>query len=222
MTLGDLIRHVSLTAGLDDTAGSDEYTLMVDWANEGVIEVLKKTRCYQIEGQSAMTSGEDHFTADASILLVLDWQFPDLTDYDRLSVDEVRDLRRLGSSRKAYAMEFRDFWMNPAATTGFTVSFTFVPYPTAMSSASHDPSNVLYGGVPAQYHTAIRYYMLWQSALYDEKKLPLSPKDYRELFQDECKNVRVEGLRQGGRRVGRMRVGYPSATQSTRRNDVYP
>lgn len=222
MTRGDLVERVSLVSGLSDAAASEERGLLEDWANEAVVQTLLDTSCFVQEGQTTLTSGENHYTGDASILLIRDWQFPDISDYERVTVDEARDLYRTGSYRKVFAMEFRDFWINPSPSSNIVASFTFVPKPSPMTDDAHDPAVSTYGGIETQYHKALEYYMLWQAALYDEKKLPQSASDYEKLYDGKCRQIRQEGRRAGGRMMRRMRVGYPASTINTRRNDVHP
>jgi hypothetical protein len=225
MLRGDLINSVALKTGLDTTSGSEEELLMEAWASDGVVEVLLKTHCFVRPANVTLQSGVWMYDMDTSILAITDLQLASSGsgDYERLSMDELRDLNRAGSTYKAFANHFGFFLINPVPTSSDTMSVLYVPKPSRMTSNSNDPSDPQYGAIPTQYHRAIEYYMLWQASEYDEKRLPEIPKDYRQQFEDECALVRKRGTNMGTRVLRRPRIGYPETPMvGSSPNDVYP
>lgn len=226
MTLADLIRHIGLEFGLDQNAASDEYNLMVDWANDAVLDVLLSTRCHLSFGDQTLTIGQGDYVQDATILAVDARTITANTfPVQLVTLEDIYAARRgVASSdyvmRLAFEGDLMMVW--PTPSTAVTIRYVYVPKPTAMTSGSHDPSNTTYGGVPSWAHTALLSYMRWRAASYDERKVPHTPIDYSSFYQDELKKVRRRLRRIGGRSPLGMDAGYVGRTSAGTLNDRYP
>ena len=77
MTRGQIVFEVSRSLGLDDTAGSDELTLMQRWVNRGIVDILMKTRCYMDLGSMTLQAGVTDYRIDTNILVVNQVTVPD-------------------------------------------------------------------------------------------------------------------------------------------------
>lgn len=225
MTRGDLIRHCSLELALDATASAPEQLLMVDWANEGVRDVLIETRCRIEVGDEALTPGVADYRLDNDILRV-DERTIEANNFDLqiITPEEMLRIRRsIGGSYLTYlAIEGDLLMVWPTPTSAVTITYLFVNRPTEMTNDAHDPSDPTYGGVPIYAHHAILQYMLWRGARYDERKSPHTPAEYRQFYQDELKRVRKRAQGMGGRHRASVSAGYPGRTSLGRRNDQYP
>ena len=46
MTFGEMIERVRLTLGMSETISNDESVLIKAWINEGVVDLVSRTRAY--------------------------------------------------------------------------------------------------------------------------------------------------------------------------------
>lgn len=226
MTRGDLIRHCALELGLDRTAASEEQLLMVDWANDGVVDVLQSTRCHLDVGDQVLTPGVGDYAGDANILAVDDRTIQANTfPIQLVSIADIYEARR-GSASSDYVMKIAFegdlFMVWPTPSTAVTIRYVYVPKPSLMTADANDPSVSTYGGVPTWAHPAILSYMLWRGARYDEKRAPHTPNDYYGFYQEELKKVRRRSARIGQRSPLGMSAGYPDRPSAGRFNDIYP
>lgn len=230
MTRGQLIFTVSRKLGLDDAAGSDELTLMQDWANRGVIDVLLKTHCYVDLGDMTLTSGQAEYRTDSNVLAVVGKRITSLSQrysFEAVTMDEILELQNAspaGSSpARKIAIEGNLMIVWPTPSAADVIRWLYVPRPSSMTLDTHDPSSTQYGGIPTEYHDAIEYFMLWQGAEYDDKRAPLGPMDYAKLYENRCMEIRKRTRSKRARGLLPARVGYPGhQTAAERRNDVYP
>lgn len=230
MTLGDLIRHTSLKLGLDDTNGSDEYLLMIDWANEGVRDVLIETRVKLTSGTINLVGGTGDYTI-TTWLAIDDVQLNSANQQWSLKRVEIRDILAMrrglvaqsNSAPMFYAVQGDMLMVYPTPATNDTITVYGVKEPTsALSSLTDDLfSTANKGNLPVYAQRAVEYYMLWQGAEYDDKRAPLTPLEYHQMYEADLVKVRKRERRMGGRMLPAARVGYPARNQPTR-NDVYP
>jgi hypothetical protein len=97
-------------------------------------------------------------------------------------------------------------WPTPQAVE--TISFLYVPRPSALAAGADIPSFV-----PAQWHRAIALYAMWQMADYDDDGSSQAGQVYRAEYEGQdgrggiLRQMRQATTRMGGRRLGPMRVG---------------
>lgn len=230
-TLGDLIRRVGLELGLDRNNSSDEQLLMVDWANEGVRDVLIETKCVMRSSTIDLTAGQGDYMLSNAVLAIPDRQFVAASDgqmwkLQRVSVQEILDLRMSAAiaddTPRYYAAQGDTLMLYPAPSGDDSITIWTVPLPTEMSIDVHDPADPTYGDLPIYAITAVEDYMLWRGARYDEKRAPHTPKDYRDFYDQSLMRVRKRARGMGGRGMNGARIGYPGQSRVARRNDTYP
>lgn len=228
-TLGDLIRHVALTFGLDQTSSApanQEYLLMVDWANEGVRDVLLNTHCRVEIGDQALTVGVEDYRMDDEIMAVDDRtilanSFP----VELIHPEEMYAYRRTtaaGGAVTKIAAEGDLLMVWPVPTAATTLRYIYVRKPTEMSALGHDLCVPPYGALPLFAFPTVRDYMNWRAALYDERKAPHTPEDYHQMYRTSLAELRKRTRRMMGRRLPPISVGYPPGPSVGVRNDVYP
>lgn len=226
MNRGQLVKRVAQKLSFDQTPGSEELVLLQDYANEGVVEVLLKTHCFVDIGELVLVPGTKDYRLDNTVLEILARTIEaSFSPINVIAMDDMLDLRRGGnvsSPARYLAGEGNLVMVYPTPSAADVIRFFYVPRPSAMTDDSHDPSNTTYGGIPAEYHRAIEYYMLWQGAEYDDKAAPAKPTDMMALFEKECRDVRTKHRRKFGRGLPPARVGYPGEHRYPRRNDTYP
>ena len=216
-TLNSLRRAVQQKIGLDTTTSSTEETLLDEWINEGVVDVLLRTRCNVNCADITLTANTWKYNFSTAILAVNDVAVEsastgEQTVLTRTTPEQILRLRQgqpLTSDRiQYYALNGSDMLMlYPTPSTADTLEIYYVPRPTALSLTAHDPSNETYGGVPTEYHKAIEFYALWQAADYDDDTSSQIGEYYRSMYEQWLVRIRMAARHKGGRYMGPAVVG---------------
>lgn len=235
MNRGQLITRVQAKTGVstDDAA---ELQLLQDWAQDAVIEVLLETHCYIQIGDVTLTSGTSEYRIDANILAIDNGRGSTPAGiglYEIVDIDSMIEYQSLNPVtqgwKKKIAFSNDLMIVVPTPAAGETLRFFHVPRPTNMSSDSHDPANVTYGGINTEYHRALEYYMVWQATEYNDKgggfyrgRAFAAGSTMHDQFRDECKLIRKRIRHKAHRGLAPARIGYPGSRGTGRRNDTYP
>lgn len=209
-TLAQLRTRVSSKLGLDNTAASDEQSLIDSWANDAVLDILMETQCYVAEATATLTSGSGDYTLDSNILVIKDVFVTSDSQQgmlDHVSPDAILQMRSVGTvptnPTRYYAINGANTLMiYPNPSSGDTMTFWYVPRPTAMSSASDDPSSSTFGGIPKEWHKAIELYMLWQAADYTDDSASQNGVQYLGQYDAWLRRVKKERNTKTGRNLG--------------------
>lgn len=207
---------------------TDDATKINRYLNRGVRHVLRNTKCF-VASTTATPGASANYSLAAGVLEVVDMYFTvgnDAALLTRVSVPEINQMRAYSGSAVGpasyYALAGNNlvmFYPTPAAADVLTM--IYVPAPTAMSSASHDPSNATYGGVPEDYHELIALYACWWLAMYDDDASSQNGRDYKALLDIGLNRAKRELAEKGGTVQAGM-VRGPLRASRRRRNDVYP
>jgi len=211
-TLADLRRVVSGKLGLDNTDGSDEQLLMDGWASEAVLQILLATHCRVTLATVSLIAGVKDYELPTGIIAINKVINASGEPLERVSPEAIYDLRRASASAPSsvyrYAVDGANLlmvWPTPAAAD--TLTLYHVPRPTALESGGDDPSQPDFGGIPAEHHKAIEYWMLAEGADYDENRAKDQGDGYRKLFEAECRKIRRALRHRGARTMSPARVG---------------
>jgi hypothetical protein len=104
---------------------------------------------------------------------------------------------------------------------GDVVTMYYVPKPTEMSSASHDPSSDTYGGIPVEYHAALIEYAKWKMADYDDDGSSQMGLVYQQEYERLVRKCLKRKRRKGGRSLGRAVVGRQPVRASSPSQDIW-
>lgn len=222
-TFGELKENVSLELGLSETASEDEDNLVGRRLNQAVRRVLLETHLYVISGSITLTASDNEYELNDALstdpLAVLDIKNSDGYSLDRVSVEEIHDLRRAsggtstGTTMYKYALDGANLLLlypTPGSNPGSLTAY-YVPKPTEMSAAGNDPSATTYGGIPSEFHDALEYYALMRMASYDDDASSQMGMKYEQDFEKELVRIRKWVRNRGGRKLGRARVGLGRA-----------
>lgn len=225
-TLAELQTEVAEEIGSIDA--TNDATKINRFLNRGVRHVLRRTKCYQTS-QTVTPGASANYTLPSSVLEIVDMYFTVGSEsylLERVTVPEINRMRAVGSSTASPAMYYAlagnntiMWWPTPAASD--TLTMVYVPAPTAMSSASHDPSNATYGGVPEDYHELVALYAEWKLASFDDDQSSAQGQRYKELLDEGCERAKRELAEKGGAVQARSQLG-PRHRRLRRSNDTYP
>lgn len=212
MNLSQFRTSISREIGLDNTAASTEQGYMDEWVNRGVLDVLRKTRCYVKPDQMVLQANNADYATSQSILEIVAF---DLTPASgavgsglkRVGLDEIIERRRVAQVVMApYMFAFTgtnliSFFPTPSAAD--TATIYYVPRPSTMSATGDDPSTSAFGNIPPEYHDAIELYAFNRAASYDDSA---EAANYYQLYQRRVREIRREVQRMGGTKLPKMRV----------------
>lgn len=209
MTLDDFRSHIAQSLGLDNTASSTEQGFIDDWVNEGIRQFLLDTHCHVATSTIALTADQGDYALPTTSLVVRKvWAL----DSDSLNVplapttvEEILWLRRsTGTPPSNYYAYTGDLLMlYPIPTADGTLDIIHVPYPTALSGGSDDPSVAANGGIPVQYHWIVELFAKARAGEYADDISSRMGMDYFAQYEVEMKKARskIRQMAGGGRRA---------------------
>jgi len=152
-----------------------------------------------------LTTGQGDYNLDTSILAIEDIYTTSGSANFRLTRKSSTDLVNLRlfsvttSPEQLYALSGANLLMlYPAPLQADVLTIYYVPRPTALSSATDDPSTNSLGGIPSEFHYGLELYMQWKAA---------------DAFDDESSS--------NGETYKRMYLGDPTAPPGTEQRDGF-
>jgi hypothetical protein len=216
-TLATLRRSVQQKIGLDTTSSGTEETLVDAWINEGIVDVLLRTRCHVNCADLTLAANTWKYNLSDSILAINDVSCTSATTGEsrvltRTTPERILSMRQGSPSTSPlvtyYALNGSDLLMiYPTPSSADTLEVYYVPRPSAMSGTANDPSAETYGKIPTEYHKAIEYYALWQAADYDDDSSSQTGEYYRVLYEQYLVRIKRQAERRGGRYMGAATIG---------------
>lgn len=167
-TLTNLRTRVYSRLGLDSTSSGNDETETTAYLNEAIVDILLQTGVYVKSGTTSLSAGTSDYTLDTGIIRIKEGYNTsggETYSLTQVSPADILDMRRGGATGAAryFAIDGANLLMvYPTPTATDTITFYYVPRPTAMSSGSHDSSNATYGGIPDEYAPAIVAYACWK------------------------------------------------------------
>jgi hypothetical protein len=232
-TRGDLKRHVAAEMGLDltTTPPALEDGLLNDWAQDAVFDFLIETRVRLVQSTITLSAGQQDYsmaTAVPNVLGVTEAYLSSGTGrygLERVKMDEIIERRRANTALdrvRKYAVEGDLLMVYPTPQSADTIILYGPLKPTPFADDTSNFTTVTYGGIPIQHDTALLAYIRWRAAIYDERRLPHTPDQYRQFYGLELVKARKRNRRMGGRITPGLRSGYPATGSAGDRNDTYP
>jgi hypothetical protein len=164
MTFGEMIERVRLTLGMSETISNDESVLIKAWINEGMVDVISRTRPYtRVINLTVQPGVEAHDMAGVIIALV-DIELPGYGFLRRYSRIDIRDAQN--ADGYGFAYEEPLFWFSPIVSTPTVIKAYGVFRPNDMTGDSDDLSNPNYGGLAEEFQPAVLNYALWKAGEY--------------------------------------------------------
>lgn len=227
-TLEALRRTVGGKTGMTYDASGTDQTLIDAWLNEGVREVLIRTHCYTAASFVTTTADEWQYDLSSNVMVIkMIWRDGETAPMVRVTPEEILELRRTSSATDDDVLRWAIvgtnmlmFW--PTPSEAYDIQFVYVPRPTEMSSAEHDPSNPIYGGIPTEYHKAIELFALANASDHEHEQGTDRGLRYLAQFDEYVKRSVLPGVnRKGGGSMPRARVGRRVRPIGSR-NDTWP
>jgi hypothetical protein len=218
VNLGQLRLHVAQAlnvangANVNTIAGA-ERTLLDEYLNEGVEQILLRTKVNKKTASIALTSGVGDYTVDPIMLAFDDaWITPGASVgwnpmLERVDSYDIRQMRQavgsVASPSQYYAFEGNVIMLYPSPATGDTMHIVYTPRPSAMTSTGNDPSVSPYGEIPSEFHWIIEQYGLWKMADYADDGSSQVGQTYTSGFERGISQMKMLLNKKAGVRSGR-------------------
>lgn len=207
-TLAQFRTAVANKIGLDNSASGDQPSIDL-WVNEGVTDVVLRTRSQVRSATATMTTGTGDYTLSTSILQIIDLETSSSGStypMTRVTPDDIKAMRRSATTNTSpsqyYALAGSDLLMvYPPPGGNDTVTFTYVPRPATLSITSDSPAEI-----PVEWHKAVEYYALWQAGDYDDDQSSAQGERYRQVYEQYLARMRRQFALKGNNRLPRARV----------------
>jgi len=217
MNLGEFRLVLSSVISLDNTAGSAEQGLIDRAVNRGVIDVLRKTRCFVSLAWLALQDGIWEYNVPNAILEIVSCSITTGQGEDesppllRRTSDQITLMRKNTSAQNGtpryYSVEGSNLiLLHPVPSSTQDLHILFVPRPQPLVSSSDDPATYAQGGVPEDYHDAIEMYALWRLADYDDDGSSQMGERYRGIYQQRYREIRREIERMGTSKLSPFQI----------------
>ena len=201
---------VSSKLGLDNTVAGDQ-TLIDQWINEGVADVLVRSRVKIAVGTMTLTAQSGDYVFPTGILAIEDvYLTSGGTQYsmNRVSPIELLDMRRNSvavSPSQFYALNGSSLLMlYPTPDNSVDqITIYYVARPVTLSAGTDTPSDI-----PTEFHKAVEYYALSQAADYSDDSMSQDGARYTAMYETVLKTLKKAALQKGGRRLSPAVVGH--------------
>jgi len=184
---------VTNALGLQDLDSYDETLMVAMWLNQGVIDLLSRTRCIVRCVELTTQNGVGTYTLDHKILSIVD------SDNSLPTGRRYRAARNESPIDPAFVLIRSDvLQIVPTPNEdGMQVQVWAVLHPVPMSDPADDPGDEVYGAIPVEFQDAIITYALWKCADYGDDQSSQQGERYRTLY---------EGTDGRGGRLGQIRT----------------
>jgi hypothetical protein len=182
MTFQELTKRVQHTLGLEDITANDEVALAKAYLNEGIIDILSRTRPYTRVIQLTLTGGVKIHDMSNTILALLDLQYGD-TFLERMSREDVSRAQLSGA--KGFAYEEPLLWVSPVPRYDTTFLAYGVFRPAPLSADDDDPASPAKGGLAPEFHPAIVNYALWKAGEYVQHEQSGGGERWRIMYEGQ-------------------------------------
>jgi hypothetical protein len=159
-----MIDRVRLTLGMSETISNDESVLIKAWINEGVVDVISRTRPYtRVINLTVQPDTPVHDMASVIIALV-DIELPDVGFLRRYSRQDIVDAQ--ASNRYGFAYEEPLFWFSPIVSEPTIIRAYGVFRPNDLVGDADVLSDPTKGGLAEEFHPVVLNYALWKAGEY--------------------------------------------------------
>jgi hypothetical protein len=174
MTHKGMRDYVQATLGLQDIASYDETPLVTRFLNEGVIDLLSRTRCVVRCINLQVAANESTYILDHRLLGLRDWRPP----RERARRDESRS--------PSFTLVRSDVLLiDPAPTEDGALSVWAIKRPDPMADDGDSPGAEALSAIPDEYQDSIVLYALWKGADYADDATAGQGERYRIQYEGQ-------------------------------------
>jgi hypothetical protein len=164
MTFKQMFDRVKFTLGAEEVVGNDEVALIKQYLNDGVVNILARTRPYTRQIKLNLTGGVAIHDMSNEIIALVDVQGANGGFLDRFSREDITTAQRAGEPGFAYEEPL--FWVSPVPKEDTEITAFGIFRPQAMTGDTNSPADPAFGGLAPEFHEAIVMYGLWKGGEY--------------------------------------------------------
>lgn len=184
MNFHDLYTRVQYTLGMEDSAVNDETILAKQYVNEGIVDVLVRTRPHTRCINLMMQANTPLHDMSNQILWLLDLQAVGSSKFlERMSREDVVAAQESGA--RGYAYEEPLLWISPVQTADASFKAYGGFRPTSLVADADDPSADTLGGLAPEFHPAVLNYALWKGGEYLQHEQSGGGERWRTLYEGQ-------------------------------------
>jgi hypothetical protein len=161
MNYKDLQDRIIFTLGMQETVSVDERALVKAFVNEGVTDILARTRPNTRVIQLNVSPHTPVHDMSNAVISLLDIEHPDFGFLRRLSREDAVSAQDAGSPGFAYEEPL--LWLSPVSPIATVFNAYGIFRPDPLSGDLDDPQMERYGGLAPEFHPAIVNYGLWKA-----------------------------------------------------------
>ena len=208
-TLAQYRTAVSGKIGLDNSVAGDQTAIDL-WVNEGVTDVILRSKCQMAAATITLTAGTPDYTMDTAILAIYaayvnTGGIPYWLEFT--SVDEILAMRRTTTANVSpaqfYAVGGSNLFLiypTPASSSD-SVTIYYTARPSTLSLSSDSPSTI-----PSEFHKAVEYYALAQAADYSDDNTSQGGAVYMQQYELWLRRVKKWVAFKGSHRLPKAMV----------------
>jgi len=184
MKFKQMTDRVCFTLGLEDIAANNERALAGEWLNEGVVDILSRTRPYTRCINLILTADTPAHDMSNVVLALADLQAPGQRGFlPRLSREDAVSAQASGDYGFAY--EEPMLWLSPIPSEPAIVKAYGVFRPQPMVSDDDDPATMTFGGLAPEFHPAAVDYALWKGGEYVQHEQSSGGERWRQIYEGD-------------------------------------
>src|SRR5262245_50370176 len=181
MNFGTMTDRVKYTMGMQEIISHDETVFIKQYLNEGLLDVLVRTRPYTRVITLTLTGGVAIHDMSTDILALLDVQDASGNFLNRLTREDATKAQSSGS--KGFAYEEPLLWVSPVPSVDTQIKAYGIFRPTPMANPTDDCSNPNFGGLPPEFHPAVVNYGCWKAAEYTQHEQSAMGEKFRIAYE---------------------------------------
>jgi len=175
--------RVKYTLGMEENTWNDEVALIKTWLNEGIVDILSRTRPYTRLIELTLTASTPIHDMSNSIIALVDVEFPGFGFLKRFSREDITKMQDSGDPGFAYEEPL--LWVSPVVSANTQINAYGIFRPTALSADTDDPQNPTNGGLAPEFHNAILAYTLWKAGEYTQHEGSGQGEKWRQQYEGQ-------------------------------------
>lgn len=174
MIFKDMVDEVQANLGLEDIVPLDETIYAGAKINQGVIDLLARTRCVARCVQLNVSANEDTYVLDHAILALVEVE------------DGLYRVNRTSDYQPSFTLIRSDILLlQPAPSANGTTQVWAVMRPQPMTQDTDSPGMEQFGAIPDEFQDAIVTYALWKCADYSDDATSQQGERFRNQYEGQ-------------------------------------
>lgn len=183
MTFKQMQDRVKLTLGMNETVSNDETVLIKAWINEGVVDLISRTRPYTRVINLTVQPGVEAHDMSSAILSLVDIETTEDGFLRRYSRQDIRDAQKSGTPGFAYEEPL--LWISPIVSTATIIKAYGIFRPADLVGDTDDLATAPFGGLAEEFHPAVLDYAMWKAGEYVQHQESASGEKWRMAYEGQ-------------------------------------